>query len=73
MNQKPEAVQQWLHEAYPEIRKAAKAAGAEIIWGDETVRHNVANHVSGYASKGQTPVVKVQATKMHNQYAQCYK
>lgn len=65
MNQKPEAVQQWLHETYPEIHEAAKEAGAEIFWGDETAVQNVANYARGYAPIGQTPVLKVQATKMH--------
>ena len=65
MNQKPEAVQQWLHETYPEIHQTAKEAGAEIFWGDETAVQNVANYARGYAPKGQTPVLKVQSTKMH--------
>ena len=60
MNQKPEAVQQWLHDTYPEIHEAAKEAGAEIFWGDETAIQNVANYARGYAPIGQTPVLKVQ-------------
>ena len=65
MNQKPEAVQTWLHEQYPSIHTEAKKAGAEIFWGDETAVQNVANYARGYAPIGQTPVLKVQATKMH--------
>ena len=34
--QRPEAVQAWLDEHYPEIETRAKAEGAEIHWGDET-------------------------------------
>lgn len=34
--QRPQAVQSWLDEQYPEIEKRAKAEGAEIHWGDET-------------------------------------
>ncbi|XDJ36045.1 MAG: winged helix-turn-helix domain-containing protein [Burkholderia sp.] len=34
--QRPEAVQAWLNETYPEISLRAIAEGAEIQWGDET-------------------------------------
>ncbi|MDE6516550.1 MAG: IS630 family transposase [Acetatifactor sp.] len=64
-NQKPEQVEAWLNEEYPEIHRKAKAENAEIFWGDETAVQNVANYARGYAPKGQTPVVKVQAKKMH--------
>jgi len=33
--QRPEAVQAWLDEQYPEIEKRAKAEGGEIHWGDD--------------------------------------
>ena len=65
MKQKPEQVEAWLNEEYPAIHARAKAENAEIFWGDETAVQNVANYVRGYAPKGQTPVVKVQAQKMH--------
>ena len=65
MNQKPEQVEAWLKEQYPAIHAEAKAENAEIFWGDETAVQNVANYARGYAPKGQTPVVKVQAKKMH--------
>ena len=64
-NQKPEQVEAWLKEEYPEIHRKAKAEHAEIFWGDETAVQNVANYARGYAPKGQTPVVKIQAKKMH--------
>ena len=65
MNQNPEQVEVWLHEQYPAIHAEAKAEKAEIFWGDETAVQNVANYARGYAPKGKTPVVKVQAKKMH--------
>ena len=64
-NQKPEQVEAWLKEEYPAIHAEAKAENAEIYWGDETAVQNTANYARGYAPKGQTPVVKVQAKKMH--------
>ena len=64
-NQKPEQVEMWLNEEYPAIHRKAKAENAEIFWGDETAVQNVANYARGYAPKGHTPVVKVQAKKMH--------
>lgn len=64
-NQKPEQVEKWLHEQYPDIHRAAKAEDAEIFWGDETAVQNVANYARGYAPKGKTPIVKVRAEKMH--------
>lgn len=65
MNQNPEQIKTWLNEQYPEIHDAAKAENAEIFWGDETAVQNVANYARGYSPKGQTPVVNVQAKKMH--------
>lgn len=38
--QRPEAVQAWLNEQYPEIEKRAKAEGGETHWGDETALVN---------------------------------
>lgn len=65
MNQKPEQVREWLDNVYPEIHAQAKKEGAEIFWGDETAVQNTSNYARGYAPKGQTPVLKVQTTKMH--------
>ena len=56
--QDPEAVRHWLEVEYPEVRKQAKAEGAEIHWGDEMgVR---SDHQAGYTwgRKGRTPVVR---------------
>lgn len=54
--QRPEAVQAWLEETYPEIEKRAKAEGAEIHWGDETALVNTDVRGRGYAPAGKTPV-----------------
>lgn len=54
--QRPEAVQAWLDEQYPEIEKRAKAEGAEIHWGDETALVNTDVRGRSYAPAGQTPV-----------------
>lgn len=54
--QDPRAVKAWIEEQYPAIEKRAKAAGAEIHWGDETGLRT--DDVRGRSSpKGETPVV----------------
>ena len=57
LEQKPSAVRRWLRWEYPAIVAQAKAAGAEIYWGDQTGCHNQPNAVRGYAPQGQTPQV----------------
>ena len=54
--QRPEAVQAWLTEQYPEIEQRAKAEGAEIHWGDETAPVNTDVRGRSYAPAGKTPV-----------------
>lgn len=54
--QRPEAVQAWLNEKYPEIERRAKAEGAEIHWGDETALVNTDVRGRSYAPAGKTPV-----------------
>ena len=54
--QRPEAVQTWLDEQYPEIEQRAKAEGAEIHWGDETALVNTDVRGRSYAPAGKTPV-----------------
>lgn len=54
--QRPEAVQAWLDEQYPEIEQRAKAEGAEIHWGDETALVNTDVRGRSYAPAGKTPV-----------------
>lgn len=52
------AVRRWVEEEYPAIRARAKAAGAEIYWGDEMGLRS--DHVAGrsYGLKGKTPVIR---------------
>ncbi len=61
--QNPKAVQQWLDEDYPEIKLRAKEENAEIYWGDETGVRNDSQHERGYAPKGKTPVVRLNANR----------
>lgn len=62
-NQRAEQVEARLNEEYPAIRRKAEAEGAEIFRGGETAVQNAVNFARGYAPKGKTPVVKVQAKK----------
>ncbi len=55
--QDPAAVRRWLTEEYPAIRRAAKAAGAEIHWGDEMGLRSDHQTGTSYGRRGQTPVV----------------
>ena len=64
MKQNPEAVEKWLKQEYPEIHARAKREGAEIFWGDETAVQNVAHDARGYAPRGRTPVLRIQAQKL---------
>jgi transposase len=54
--QRPEAVQAWLDEQYPEIEARAKREGGEIHWGDETALVNTDVRGRGYALAGKTPI-----------------
>lgn len=62
--QSPKAVQRWLDEEYPEIKQWAKAEKAEIYWGDETGMRNNCHHERGYALRGKTPVVRLNANRV---------
>lgn len=61
--QSPKAVQEWLDHTYPEIQKLAKKDEAEIYWGDETGVRNDCQHSRGYAPRGKTPVVEINAQR----------
>lgn len=61
--QNPKAVQRWLDEEYPEIKARARREDAEIYWGDETGMRNDSQHERGYAPKGRTPVVRLNAKR----------
>jgi len=61
--QRPEAVNKWLDQEYPEIAKRARAQGGEIHWGDETALVNTDVRGRGFAPKGNTPVVYAPGTR----------
>ena len=58
------AVQRWLKKDYPRIQTRAKQENAEIYWGDETGLRNDCQHERGYALKGQTPVIRLNANRV---------
>jgi len=62
--QNPKQVSQWLKGTYPGIKARAKAEKAEIYWGDETGMRNDCQHERGYAPKGKTPVVRLNAKRV---------
>ena len=51
------AVERWLSQTYPALKKRAKREGALILWGDEMGLRS--DHARGrsYSPRGQTPVV----------------
>jgi transposase len=61
--QNPKAVQNWLDNEYPEIKARAKRERAEIYWGDETGMRNDSQNERGYAPKGKTPVIRLNAKR----------
>ena len=62
--QQPKAVQRWLDEVYPEIKKMAKQEEGEIHWGDETGFRNDHHYGRGYSPRGQTPIVRLSAKRV---------
>lgn len=61
--QNSKAVQKWIEQEYPTIKKEAKQENAEIHWGDETGARNSSQHGRSYAPKGKTPVKKSMAKR----------
>lgn len=61
--QRDPEVKRWLNEEYPAIQAQAKEEDAEIYWGDETGLRNDCQHERGYAPKGQTPVINLNANR----------
>jgi transposase len=61
--QRAPEVKAWLEEEYPEIQDRAKQENAEIYWGDETGLRNDCQHERGYAPKGKTPVIRLNAKR----------
>jgi len=61
--QRPAEIRRWLHEEYPTIQAQAKWDYAEIYWGDETGLRTDCQHPRGYAPKGKTPVLRLNAKR----------
>jgi transposase len=61
--QDPQKVAKWLEDEYPAIAARAKQEKAEIHWGDETGVNSEAYNAKGYAPKGQTPIIRLNARK----------
>ena len=62
--QRAPEVQRWLREEYPRIQARAKREQAEIYWGDETGLRNDCQHERGYALKGKTPTIRLNANRV---------
>lgn len=60
---RPEAVKQWVDNDYPHIKAKAKQENAEIYWGDKIGLRSDCQHGRGYASKGKTPVIELNAKR----------
>ena len=61
--QRAPEVKKWLEIDYPDIKKRARREDAEIYWGDETGLRNNCQHERGYAPKGKTPTVIINANR----------
>lgn len=61
--QRAPEVKRWLEQEYPEIQAQAKREDAEIYWGDETGLRNDCQHERGYAPKGKTPTLVLNANR----------
>jgi transposase len=57
LEQRPELIETWLKESYPEIEAKAKREGAVIFFGDETAVKEDSVWIRGFAPKGETPVL----------------
>ncbi len=62
--QDAQKIDAWLNSEFPGITERAEKEDAEIFFGDETNIQNTANYARGYAPKGHTPVVQVEAQKL---------
>lgn len=61
--QSPERVRRWLDQEYPAIAQRAREEGAEIHWCDETGLRNDETRAMGYAPKGRTPTIRLNARR----------
>jgi len=62
--QNPKAVERWMEEEYPTIKKKAKSENAEIHWGDETGIKNSSHYGRSYAPRGKTPVRRTMGKRL---------
>ena len=62
--QNHKAVERWLEEEYPKIKKKAKSENAEIHWGDETGIKNSSHYGRSYAPRGKTPVRRTMGKRL---------
>jgi hypothetical protein len=62
-DQNPAKVRKWLKDECPSIKDQAKREDAEIYKGDETGIRTDAQHEWGYAPKGKTPVIQLNAKR----------
>jgi transposase len=56
--QNGEAVEKFLREEYPKIKKEGKKCGAVIYWGDESAIRSDYHSGTTWAPRGETPVIK---------------
>jgi transposase len=61
--QRAPEVKRWLEQKYPEIQAQAQREDAEIYWGDETGLRNDCQVERGYAPKGKTPTLVLNANR----------
>jgi transposase len=54
----PDAIELWRRKTFPEIKRAAKVAGGEVYFWDESGFRADAVHGKTWGVKGQTPVVE---------------
>ena len=62
--QNPKAVEKWIKDEYPKIKKKAKSENAEIHWGDETGIKNSTQYGRSYAPRGKTPVRRTMGKRL---------
>ena len=58
IEQGSERVKKWKEHDYPEIATRAALENAVIYWSDETAVKHDSNWVTGYSTKGQTPILE---------------
>ena len=62
--QNPKAVEKWMKDEYPKIKKKAKSENSEIHWGDETGIKNSSQYGRSYAPRGKTPVRRTMGKRL---------